>query len=192
MLRTFKEMKKQADERIRTAKEEYDEDGRAIIDITVRDDSAFLSEFSVGEEVIINNSVAQFLEHSASSLAPKEQITLKIHSDCIDDKEKKIYKKAISEYYFDRYRANEKDISRNNIAVCLLMLVGLFVLFLMIIFDSLGMSGIALEIMDIVAWVFVWEATDLFFFAQLALKRQRNRFLALINAKVEYCSLDKI
>ena len=67
-----------------------DDENRVIINMTVKDDSNFLSVFSQSDTPVINTEVAEFIENSTNSVLPKEQLTLRIHSDCIDDTEKAI------------------------------------------------------------------------------------------------------
>lgn len=94
-----KEIKREAKKQSSERKYLRDADGRVIINMTVKDDTDFLSVFSTGDTPVISSEVAEFLENSTQSIRPKEQLILKIHSDCIDDNEKKEYGRAIKEYY---------------------------------------------------------------------------------------------
>ena len=64
-------------------RESYDSDGRAIIDMSITDDSEFLSPYSKHASPVISSDVAEFIEDSTSYFKPKQQFTLRIHSDCI-------------------------------------------------------------------------------------------------------------
>jgi len=64
---------------------ERDENGRIIVNMNVGDDSTFLSMFSVTAEPVISSEVAEFVEFSTRLLPPDADITLRIHSNCIDD-----------------------------------------------------------------------------------------------------------
>ena len=81
-------------------KQQYkrDNENRIVIDMTVKDDSDFLSVFSQSDTPVISSEVAEFIENSTDSILPKEQLTLRIHSDCIDDNEKVLYRESIKEY----------------------------------------------------------------------------------------------
>ncbi len=54
-----REVKKQSSER----KYKRDADGRVIINMTVKDDTDFLSVFSTGDTPVISSEVAEFLEN---------------------------------------------------------------------------------------------------------------------------------
>ena len=60
-----------------------------VIRMTVKDDSDFLSVYSVTDTPVISSEVAQFLEHSIQDLIHPKHLTLIIKSSCIDDTEKK-------------------------------------------------------------------------------------------------------
>ncbi|MGM9636882.1 MAG: hypothetical protein ACI3YK_02740 [Eubacteriales bacterium] len=164
----------------------YDGDGRAIINMTVRDDSEFLSAFSINHTPVISDEVAVFIETATVSLPPKTPITLRIHSDCIDEDEKKIYPDAISEYYRRHYAANLREIRRNAILSILLALGGIGILFAIFLFSDYLSNSVWNEVIDIVAWVFLWEAVDLHFLESHALRAKRKRYLSFIGIKVEY------
>ena len=108
-----------------------DDENRVIINMTVKDDSNFLSVFSQSDTPVINTEVAEFIENSTNSVLPKEQLTLRIHSDCIDDTEKAIYREAIKEYYREKRIADSRELNRNNIIALLLTVAGVAVLICM-------------------------------------------------------------
>ena len=87
-----KEIKREAKRQSSERKYKRDADGRVIINMTVKDDTDFLSVFSIGDTPVISSEVAEFLESSTHSVLPKEQLALRIHSNCIDDNEKEEYR----------------------------------------------------------------------------------------------------
>lgn len=164
----------------------HDDEGRIIIDMNVKDDTDFLSVFSATETPVISSEVAEFLENSTHSIRPDEQFTLRIKSNCIDETEQQIYKDAIKAYYAERYRANERELKiHNRIALCLAIL-GVLVLAFAIFWEYFMQSVLWAEVIDIVAWVFLWEAVDIKFFKTRELALQRKRYGALFSMKIEY------
>lgn len=175
-----------------SAKRTYqrDEEDRIIVNMTVKDDSNFLSVFSEKDTPVISTEVADFIEHSTTSVNPKERLTLKIHSDCIDDQEKALYREAITEYYTEKYIANKRELKRNNIITLLLTVMGVTVLALAILFEYRMNSLIWYEVIDIVAWVLLWEAVDISAFGNRALRIKQKYCLAYLSMKVEYVPLN--
>ncbi|MBR2926594.1 MAG: hypothetical protein IKC31_03330 [Clostridia bacterium] len=164
---------------------EYDEEGRAIIDMTVSDDSSFLSVYSKHASPVISSEVAEFIENSTRSLPPKQALTLRIHSDCIDGREKELYRSAIGEYYSEKYHAERNELQFNFWAVLFLTLAGVVALVLAFWVDHHIWS----EVIDIAAWVFLWEAVDIGAFKNRESRHMRRRCLSYLSMKIEYVPL---
>ena len=73
-----------------TENKEQEKSGGRVVNMIVKDDTDFLSVFSESETPVISGEVAEFIENRTMTMPPKEQLTLKIHSDCIDENEKKL------------------------------------------------------------------------------------------------------
>ena len=168
-----------------------DDENRVIINMTVKDDSNFLSVFSQSDTPVINTEVAEFIENSTNSVLPKEQLTLRIHSDCIDDTEKAIYRDAIKEYYREKRIADSRELNRNNIIALLLTVAGVAVLAFQLFFEYITRNLIWAEVIDIVAWVLLWEAVDIIAFGNRSLRVKCKRYLSYMSMKIEYADITK-
>lgn len=166
-----------------------DSDGRIIVDMTVNDDTNFLSVYSENPSPVICTEAAAFIENCTAAIPPHEQLTLRIHSDCIDDLEKEIYRRAISEYYRKQYSANEIERKRNNLIVFLLTAAGVLTLLAEVFLLEFTDYQIWAEMIDIVAWVLLWEAVDISIFRNKALRMKRKRYFSYISMKIEYIPL---
>lgn len=185
-MKQSKEIKREAKRQSSERKYKRDADGRVIINMTVKDDTDFLSVFSIGDTPVISSEVAEFLESSTHSVLPKEQLTLRIHSNCIDDNEKEEYRQAIKEYYTERYIANKRELKRNAMIALLLTLAGVVALVTAFLIEYQTANLIWTEIVDIIAWVFLWEAVDISAFKNRGLRLKRFRCLAFMAMKIEY------
>jgi len=159
-----------------------DEDGRVIIDMTVKNDDDFLSVYSTSETPVIATDVAEFIENSTHSISPRERFALHIHSYCIDDSEKQEYAAAIKEYYAEKYIASKKELHLNRIITAILALSGILVLALAFSIQNAVWS----EVIDIAAWVLLWEAFDTAVFKNREINLKRQRYLAYISMTVLY------
>lgn len=182
--------KRYADMREMQKRMRVDTNGRIIVDMTVNDDGDFLSRFSESENPVINSDVADFIENTTKSIPPSAMISLRIHSDCIDDKEKMVYDKAIREYYTEKYISADKERKRNLLISAIMLFFGVLILSTAIMLEYAN-NIIWSEVIDIVAWVLIWEATDVIFFKNRALKLQRLRALTYISMNIEYHPLQK-
>lgn len=161
-----------------------DENGRVIVNMNVGDDSNFLSMFSVTAKPVISSEVAEFMEFSTQLLPPDTDITLRIHSNCIDESEQKIYTAATKEFYRQQYIVTAKELKRNHISSAFLTLAG--ILCLVFIFFMEQYSVVWSEAIDIVAWVFLWEAVDIHFFQNRKLTARKIRYTIFANMNIEY------
>ena len=73
---------------------ERDKEKRIVINMNVRDDSEFVSVFSGKSTSVISTEVAEFIENSTRNIPLRNQLTLRIHSDCITKEEEGIYRSA--------------------------------------------------------------------------------------------------
>lgn len=180
------ETRKKTNEQFKKRRYKKDDDGRVIINMIVKDDSGFLSPFSENESPSISSEVAEFLENETKTMLPRQLLTLRIKSNCIDDNEKVMYVKAINEYYTKTYIVNEKEIKKNNIISIILFSIGLIILTFAIAFPNVIWS----EVLDITAWVFLWETVDIMVFKNRYQKMQRYRYLSFLSMSIEYYDLN--
>lgn len=162
------------------------DDGSILINMNVKDDTDFLSVFSESKVPVISSEVAEFIENSTFSVSPKEKLTLRIYSDCIDDEEKVIYRKAIEEYYTERYIVNKRELKRNRIIILLLILAGAITLTGAFFIENRTGSLFWTEVVDIAAWVFLWEAVDIIFFKTRELRLNSRRYLSFLTMNIDY------
>lgn len=180
------EAKMQIGKRFESLAGHRDGDGNFVIDMIVRDDTNFLSPFSESHVPVVNGDVASFVENRTKSVGAKEKLKLKIHSTCIDKTEQEIYKTAIKEYFSESYAEVDAKIRRNNIISIFLLLLGILTLSAMFVLEKYSISGIWAEVVDIVAWVFLWEATDIFVLQNMELRLKRKKLLSIIAMSVEF------
>lgn len=176
---------------MKARKYKRDDGGRVIIQMNVKDDANFLSEFSESATPVISTEVAEFIENETSAVPPNEDFTLQVYNDCIDDREEKVYSAAIKEYYMQKYIANEREIKRNRFAVLLLGIAGILVLAAELIFDYRVGNALWSSVIDIVAWVLLWEAVDIGVLEARVTAIKRKRFLAYLSMKTEYIPTKK-
>lgn len=164
-------------------------DNQAVINMVVKDDENFLSVFSETETPVISNEVADFIETSAKAITPNKKLTLKIKSDCIDNQEKELYKKAIKEYYREKCVASSRELNKSNLIALFLTIAGIFVLALAFLLEQNMPISFWAELVDIVAWVFLWEAVDIFCFKTRMMRLQIKKYMSFTSMKIEYLPL---
>lgn len=165
---------------------DYDEENRMIIDMEINQDDNFLDEFSQNDYPIVSTQIADYIEKVITAIKPSEKFTLRIHSDCIDENKKRIYSKAIKNYYISKYIVEDRKLKNDKKLSFILGAFGIAVLALVIILEYSGNSVLWMRVFDIVAWVFIWEAVDIFAFKCKELKFNQLRYLNLIDMKIKF------
>ncbi len=189
MLKEFKELKKELDAR-GTYTAAYDDEGRELIALSVHNDDSFLSPYSMGKAPKLSEEVVSFLDESTRGIRPDSHVHLAIHSDSIDEEEAARYESAIRSHYESTYhsiRAEKKHLHR----IALIMaLVAVFALSFMIGIDVAGQGdAVFVEVVDIFAWVFMWEAVDIFFLQCTLLRARERRALILAESRISFHAL---
>lgn len=162
---------------------------RAVIDMEVTSDEGFTSPYSAAGRPVISSEVADFLENAADAFHPREQLTLNVFGDCIDDGEKVRYDAAIRNYFDNKLGDVNRSIARKGVISIIFTLVGIFGLVAMFVLDRLGAGGIWVECVDIFAWVFLWEAVDQFFIERRGLLLERKRTIAFMQMEINFYPL---
>ena len=119
-----RQLKEKAKELQKEDKQIYDEEGRAVINMTVLDDNEFLSPYGEEKDIVISRETAAFLEHSTRAIHHNRDLTLVISSNVIDEKEKVLYKKGIHNYFENSFLALQKDLKRNLWTSIIFALIG--------------------------------------------------------------------
>ncbi|MCD8373354.1 MAG: hypothetical protein LUD27_08665 [Clostridia bacterium] len=191
MLKSFKEIKQNIEARNAGREFRRDEDGRAVVELCVRDDSDFLSPYSSSSNSVINSEVAEFIDTSVRPLKADERVRLEIHSDEITADEQKVYTSAIHSYYAEQYKSNSLERRRLLILAIAMAVIGVIALAAAITLIACEREIIG-DVVEIVAWVFLWETVDILCFQRSLLRAKQMRCLALADCPIDYLSLEKI
>lgn len=163
---------------------EKDEDCRTIINISVSDKSQILSPFHYENKEIINEEFAGLLDNIIISVPPKQKVRLNLKCGNISDNEKEKFAHATKNYYQNKIIDSQLRI-KNALIVFSISLV-LALVFLALLFVSNFFNGpfILNEVIDILVWIFLWEAFDIVIFQRSLLRLERQRYNALYKCKI--------
>lgn len=192
MLQNFKTIKNKFDgEKMDDLKQTKNEDKKpASISLTVYDDSSFLSPYSSDNEEIISDEVAGFLENSAKQIKPTSSLKINIKSKTIAENEKPVYLRAIKNYYENESAEIKRNLKFNLIATLILFAISVVVLLVLFLVVAKFNIQVLTEIVTIMAWVFLWEAVDLFFIRRPLLRRELHRCENLKNSEIVFLNFD--
>lgn len=162
-----------------------DDDGNTILNISIDDKNEILSPFHYQDKEIINDSFAGLLDNVIKTVPPKEKVCLSIKSnENLSEDEKHIYSTAIKNFYENKLIDTQVRLKKSYFAFTICAISA--VIFLTLLFLSMQFNAhfILTEIIDIVAWVFAWEAVDIIVFQCNMIRLEKARSLALFKSKI--------
>lgn len=176
-------------EYINKIKKEYeivkDEEGRSLIEIKVDNKDSVLSSFST-KEAIISNELAEFINHQLRPMTLTNGIHLNLICDDITDEEKKIYDSAIRNYYKHELIEKNRELTRNKVLVWVMGILGTIILAVSILLSVLEKLTVFASVIDIVAWVLLWEAVDLHIFQRPKIEIEELKAYEIANSIITY------
>jgi len=163
-----------------------DEEGASIVDIRVDEDDDFLSPYGRGDTLVISEEMAGYLKNTTEGISVKNNLHLKIKCRDINENNKEKFQKSIKTYYTNRFYEVERKLKLNAFAVLVTFVLALVFLGIWVLIENMHSPAVVTLIIEIVAWVFMWEAVDLFIFERTVLRHQKNKILQLLNAKISF------
>jgi len=101
--------------------------------------------------------------------------------------EQELYRKAIKNYYREEFLDVQDDMKLNRRNTILMLVSGAFFILLRLLLPlTIGWRLDFLEPINIVAWVFLWEAVELQIFKRPKLKEIQIRNLKILEAEIEF------
>lgn len=184
-------MKQERIEKIaKKLKIKLDDENRAILNLKISDDSNFLSPYYY-DKPIISNDVASFINLNKAILLWKYGLTINIISDVIDKDEEETYKNAIKHFYETDLIHNKRTMKRNYMLALIMFIIGVLVFSLMFILDHFFANSLGLwkEVIDVVAWVFIWESVDIAFIEKIENSNLIKISNNIINSKIIFSKM---
>lgn len=185
-IKQFKQLAKEIKDLSQERKEKL---GGNVLEICVADDGEFLSPYSPNGAPLISGETAEFIDHNVKRLNPSEKIEVLIKSDCISENEQPVYQDAIKNYYHAEFLQAASGLKRNTVLTVCMTITAALIFALAVVLDKFGVDSVILNMIDVVAWVFMWEAADIFFFRRSELKLKRLISFNIIRSKITFESL---
>lgn len=106
--------------------------------------------------------------------------------DSIDEEEKPIYIKAVHNYYHSEFIEVAREIRKNGFLTLIMAITAAMIFALALLLQNNGAETVILNMLDVTAWVFMWEAVDIFAFRTSLLKIRRMRYLRIIKSEISF------
>lgn len=167
---------------------ETDEQGRRVIRLHINDDDYFLSQLSVQGIPCIDDDVAYLLNFYLKNMSidGDEKLVFKISGNNITEEDKKIYKKAIRNYYREEFLDVQQDLKDNAGRTIWFTILGLSLLGLWFLLDNMGIPKIVTELVSICSCVLIWETVDNLFMGRPDLRVKQLQNIKILEADIEF------
>lgn len=157
--------------------------GDVAITVKVEEEEQIFSQFDYDTNEKLNDEFASYIRDKARSAPVKSDISIKIYTP-LNLKQKEV-EDAIHNKFKQDYLQNQADKKTNLWFSFAMFVIGLISLGLLFLSYSYFRNDYADAILEIVAWVFMWEAVDAFFLERAKLRKRQLTLLKLYVANVE-------
>ncbi len=161
----------------------FDSDDNALITVKADKEEQLFSSYDYDNNERLNEELADYIWDKARFVPAKNDIRIKVYAS---EKANKVeIENAIHNKFKKEYLELKEEKKRNALFSLAMLITGL--LFLGVLYLSyLYFRNEFLDvILEIVVWVFLWEAVDAFFLQRTSLRRKQFTLLKLCAARVE-------
>lgn len=152
----------------------------STIHVNINNTNEILSPYTEDNKPIINTEFANFLDNSVKDISVKQDLTIEITSG---NHNPDTISSAIKNYYYNEFMDSQRKLKFNLILVISTLIIGIIALAVTLV-EGFNLPRVINGTIDIFAWVFIWEAFDLFFFRRAELRHEQHRQMNFINAKI--------
>ena len=162
---------------------DFDKEGRAKIDVGLKNANDFFSPFAYKSYELLNVGVVDYIDMCASAIPFDYDLTIDVYTETpTTNAEKNRIKQAIKRHNAEKVVVNKNKI-KSSVFKGLAWLIGGLALLLgeLFLFKLKPAYGILL---DIAGWVFAWDGIEILVSQIGSLRRKLHHNYRLMNAKV--------
>ena len=153
-----------------------------IINIKTEHQNQILSSFNYDNKDTLNSEFSDYLWKNAKMMPPNKDLQINIYSKENINEQEVI--KATKSHYAREYAETKLSLSRTNFVALVSLLLGIISLALLLVFYSVLNNFYLTTLTEIMAWVFVWEAVDKFFYGRAEIKRKCSLIQKIYTAQI--------
>ena len=95
-------------------------------------------------------------------------------------------KRAVENYYVNEFADKDRQLEHNLFMAMTMLLLGILGFTLLYFMNVWNAPWILCDLVDVAAWVFIWETVDLLMIRRVYLKLQQKKDLKIIFAKMTF------
>lgn len=157
--------------------------GETTISLKLPKSEDIISPYSPKNTPVLNSDLADYLFTTILRFPIK--LSIKIELEEVEQKEDvQLFKEALNNHCERELNTIAIEKMRTNNKVLFFTIIGLIILSIVFSLSFIENNNILFESISIIAWVFLWEATDLFVFEKRRLQRDSINCHRLKNAPI--------
>ena len=142
-----------------------------------------MSPFSGDGVPLLSADTAEFLEHRLKNFRPDASLSGGKLYRCRGAENVRLRNPELLPLEF---LETERELRKNSVQSTVMTVFAALLFALALVLDSYGVRAVLLNMLDVVAWVFMWEAADLFFFQRSDMRLRRLRVFHLIQSRISF------
>lgn len=162
-----------------------DSNGRGVIDVGAENYDDIFSYYDLEGENVLDREFDEFLAAKADAIPLKQELAIHFHVKNATETKREEIDRTLKNHYKREVRALNRKLQR-NLKFTIYMLF-MFVLFfgIYIPLEIFNVNFVLTYIVDIIAWVFMWEAVDQWFLHRREIKHEMLKKFRFIRADIE-------
>ncbi len=161
-----------------------DDDGRAVINVGAENYDDIFSPYCYKGGDTLSSSLVDYLAQKSGAVPLDYDLTIRFHVKGANEEKRKEIQAAVKENYQSDVHAIERRMSRTTSFSLIFLFIGVLITTIYLFFVEVAPQG-ATYVVDILAWLFIWEGIDAFFLDRRLLQIDRLKKLRLGTAKIE-------
>lgn len=159
-----------------------DNSGESAIDVRVTAREQVFSPYSYSGDKL-NLDFCDYIYEKAKNAPHSEDLSIRIFAEeQIDASE---IDRTLKSHYCSEYREANRELKRTGTISLIMTLLGVVTLAIMVLLNYFWDNFYVTTIVEIAAWVFVWEAVDYFFLQRPLIKAKLLLIQRIYRAKIE-------
>ena len=185
MFKLFKQMRKI--NRTRLADDErfdVDSNGRGIIDVGAENYDDIFSYYDLEGENVLDKEFDEFLEAKADAIPLKTELALHFHVKNASEEKREEIDRVFKSHHKRQFRALKRKLHKVTMFTTYMLFMFLIFFVIYIPFVVFNVHFIAQFIVEIIAWVFLWEVVDQWFMHRREIKHEMLKKYRFIRADI--------
>lgn len=185
-MRKNRQAKRQALEVIRYVESLRDEEGRACIDVMLREDTELYDPLSVGENLDLNGEIYEFIDTQANIVSSHIPLRIRFRGRNVSPQEQETIRQIMRRHYTICSYDVVWDMAANLRKMLCFALFGAAVLAIYLSLVFTNHRPLSAEILSIIGSFSLWEAADALLIERPRLRREYANIMQNIHQTVEF------